>query len=247
MNWKLRALTIWVLAVPAFTGVPLSTISGSLVPGVTVAWFVYGALVYGAIGVLLGKRLFRVALMIACAITAPLVVLGGIVSCISLLITGWRAAAFSDIIFHYTGLAARMLVVIPLALSMVAVLPFHRLESRILQSEDGVTLGRKIVLMFLRVFSHIIYFVIPTILEVVREEGTFPGRRGRRGRSRQGRLGLGRRFGNLTRVLVTIAVEAICSAIRFIPLWAEEISMLPNKRKFNTIDTEQKSIQDPEE
>lgn len=233
MNWKLKALIIWLLAVPAFTGFPINYMTGSVLPGIDSGWILYGIVVYAAIIVLLGRKLWVVSIIIALAVAVPLVVLGTLISFAGLFITGWNSSGFAGIIYHYAALAAKMIVVIPLALAMVTVLPFHRLESRILQSRHGVSIGRKIALMFLRVFSHIFYFVIPNILEVVREEGVLPGRKRETKNGHKTRLPLRKRLRTIVRMLVNIGVESICSAIRFIPLWAEEISMLPGKRKSN--------------
>ena len=85
----------------------------------------------------------------------------------------------------------------------------------------------KMALMFLRVFSHILYFVIPNILEVIREEGMLPGT-GKAGGAQTGaKPPLSRRLKNMVQTLVNIGVESICSAVRYVPLWAEEISRLP--------------------
>lgn len=235
MNWKLKALILWLLGVPAFTGFPLQYIPGSLLPGVDYGWIIYGALVFAAIIVLLGRRIFKIAFIIALAIAIPLVVLGTLISCIWLLVTGWNSAEFVDIACHYASLTATMLVVVPLALSMVTVLPFYRLESRILQSRNGVTISQKIALMFLRVFSHILYFVVPNILEVIREEGVLPGRGFLTDRRNHNKLPFLQRLRNISQSLVNIGVESICAAIRFIPLWADEISMLPDRRKMSRI------------
>lgn len=244
MNWKLKALIIWLLAVPAFTGFPINYIPGSLLPGVEYGWIIYGAIVYAAIISLLGRKIFKIAIIIALAIAIPLVVLGILISFIGLLITGWNSGGFFGIVCHYVSLAATMVVVIPLALSMVTVLPFYRLESRILRSRHGVTIGQKIALMFLRVFSHIFYFVIPNILEVIREEGILPGRGFLTDRQNCNNLRLLQRLRNITQSLVNIGVESICAAIRFIPLWADEISMLPDKQKMSRIAKNRQSSED---
>lgn len=235
MNWKLKALIIWLLAIPAFTGYPLNAIAGNLLPGVDYGWILYGAIVYTAIILLLGRKIFKISLIIACAIAIPLVMLGILISFVGLFITGWNSTDFIDIIYHYISLMAKMAVVIPLALSMVAILPFYRLESSILQSRHGVTIGQKISLMFLRVFSHIFYFVIPNILEVIREEGILQMKGRKTARQNQIKLPFLQRLRGIIQTLVNIGVESICSAVRFIPLWADEISMLPNKEKKNRI------------
>lgn len=236
LNWKFKALITWLLAVPAFTGFPLNVIPASVLPGIAYAWILYGAVVWTAIVLLLGRKIFKICLVIALAIAVPLIILGSLVSCIALTVTGWHADGSVEIVYHYAALLATMVVVIPLALSMVAVIPFYKLELHILQRTGGVTIIQKIALIFLRVFSHIFYFVIPTILEVIREEGVFPGRRRRGSAAGKSRASLSKRLKKMTQALIHIGVEAICSSIRFIPLWADEISMLPNRQKKNRMD-----------
>ncbi|MCF8067196.1 MAG: hypothetical protein K9L30_01280 [Desulfobacterales bacterium] len=244
MNWKLKALIIWVLAVPAFTGFPIHYLHGRLLAAVDYGWIIYGAIVYAAIVLLLGKKIYKITIIIALAITIPLVLLGTLISIIGLLISGWNVGDLMDIIGHYAHLMATMIVVIPLALSMITVLPFYRLESHILQSRHGVGMWPKIVLMFLRVFNHIFYFVIPNIIEVIREEGVLPGRGVLTSGQTSKKLPLLKRLRKITQVLVNIGVESICSAIRFIPLWVDEISMLPDKHTVNIITQNKESSED---
>ncbi len=241
MSWKQKTLIIWCLALPAFTGFPMNYIHGRLLSAVDYGWIVYGAVVYAAIVLVLGKKIFKITVIIALAIAIPLVLLGTLISLIGLFISGWNTGGLSGIMGHYVRLMATMIVVIPLALSMITVLPFYRLESHILKSRHGVGMWQKIVLMFLRVFSHIFYFVIPNILEVVREEGLLP----RRGALTSGQIRKNvtvlKRLIKITQALVNIGVESICSAIRFIPLWADEISMLPDKHSLDILTQNNKS------
>jgi hypothetical protein len=231
MNWKLKALIIWVMAVPAFTGFPINHLPGNLLAGISYGWLAYGAMVYAAIILILGKKVYRITLVVALSIAIPLVVLGILISSVGLLISGWDQAYLDGRITHYISLMVTMVVVIPLALSMVAVLPFHRLERHILQSKNGVRTSEKIILMFLRVFSHIFYFVLPNILEVIREEGILKRKTVLTGGDQSTRLPLSFRIKEVVQMLVNIGVEAICSAIRYLPLWAEEISRLPGYEK----------------
>ena len=85
--------------------------------------------------------------------------------------------------------------------------------------------------MFLRVFSHIFYFVIPNILEVIREERVFPIIAGRRKIPGVASLALRRRLSIMIRILIQIGVEGICAAVRYVPLWANEISRLPGRTR----------------
>ena len=130
-------------------------------------------LVHIAILCLLGKKPYRVAITIGLLISVPVVCLGAGISFVGLFFSGWDPTRRTFIITHYISLAITMITVIPLALSMVAMIPFQRIENRLLQQSQGVSLLEKSVLMFVRVFIHIIYFVIPDILEVLREERIF--------------------------------------------------------------------------
>ena len=233
MNWKIKAVIIWVLAIPAFTGFPINHIPGNLFSGVSYGWLAYGAVVYAAIITLIGKKVFKLTVGVALAIALPLVVLGTFISAIGQFISGWGQSASADYIIHYITLLVTMLVVIPLALSMVAVIPFYRLERRLLLSRRGVKTREKIILMFLRVFGHIFYFVLPNILEVIREEGGLTLKRDLTGDRKNNRFPLSQQIAGIVQMLVNIGVDAICSAIRYIPLWAEEISRLPGYNATN--------------
>jgi hypothetical protein len=130
-----------------------------------------------------------------------------------------------------------MLTVIPLALSLIALVPFQNFEQNLLQSKRGVSKLEKFFLMFLRVFNHIVYFVIPNILETVREEwqykrwaersfqsATVPSAAG-------SVISMRRKLRGLVRDLTQLGVEGICASIQYIPLWAVEISQLPDKQQ----------------
>jgi hypothetical protein len=125
---------------------------------------------------------------------------------------------------HYVRLALNMLGVIPLALGIVASIPFSRIEQRLLKNACGVAVWEKKLLMAVRVFNHITFFVIPSLLEVVREERPFGSLRP------EVKTGAGRRGRRLPIAgLVQFAVAGICGALRFIPLWAREIAALPDR------------------
>jgi hypothetical protein len=82
--------------------------------------------------------------------------------------------------------------------------------------------------MFIRVFHHIVYFVIPNILEVMREEALlrrFSETTPNLTRRQRGRIWVRR----LMAGLVQVGVSGICAALRFIPLWAREIDDLPGR------------------
>ena len=230
MNWRFRLILFCILAIPAFTGYPLGYLQQALVPGLAWGWVVYAGLVHAATLGLLGLSTYRLALIISLLITLPVVLLGAAISLILLFFRAWTPADLNGISSHYVALAITMLTVIPLALSIVAVIPFHRLENRLLNQPDGVGLMQKSALMFARVCIHVIYFVIPDILEVLREERILNQIMGRPTSPGEPKLPLRLRGTILVRNMIHVGVEGICASVRHIPLWAEEIARLPGKR-----------------
>ena len=224
-------MILWLLAVPAFTGFPLGHVQGFIVPGAEYGWIGYALVIHLVAGMLLGKKAYRIALYISGLITIPVVLFGAGISYGGLVLRGWDPALQAAYSAHYISLAITMLTVIPLALSMVAVIPFHRLEYRLLQKSSGVSITEKSALMFLRVFGHILYFVIPNILEVVREERVFSIIAGRKKIPDKETLTIRRRAAIMVRILTQIGVEGICAAVRYVPLWADEISRLPGRNR----------------
>lgn len=239
MNWRIRLTLFCILAIPAFTGYPLGYFQDALFTGLTWGWIVYALMVHTATLGLLGPAPYRLALIITLLITLPVVLLGATISLIILFFRGWTIMGLNVITSHYTALAVTMLTVIPLALSIVAVIPFHRMENRLLSRPGGVGLIQKSGLMFARVCIHVIYFVIPDILEVLREERILNQIMGRQTSPREQKLSLRSRAAILVRNMIQVGVESICSSVRHIPLWAEEIARLPGRE--TTASTAQKN------
>ncbi len=229
MNWRFRLILFCILAIPAFTGYPLGYFQEALLPGLAWGWVVYAAMVHAAALSLLGPSPYRLALLITLLITLPVVVLGAGISLAILFFQGWTAADLNAIVIHYVALAVTMLTVIPLALSIMAVIPFHRMENKLLNRAGGVTLLHKCALMFTRVCIHVIYFVIPDILEVLREERILNQIMGRQSSRGEAKLSLRMRGTILVRNMIQVGVEGICSSVRHIPLWADEIARLPGR------------------
>jgi hypothetical protein len=208
VTWRVRFSILLLTAVPAFTGWPLGFWEAWILPGVRWSPVVYLVAMHLVLLPLAGTARYQTSLAIAATVTLPVVFVGAGLS--------WLLAFFGisdprDV--HYVRLCITMLTVVPLALVLVAVLPLADFEQRLLQSPRGVgRMGRR-ALMALRVFNHIVHFVIPTVLEVVREEGLLRPQ--------------DRRPGGLVGGFVQIAVAGICGALQYIPLWAREIARLP--------------------
>jgi hypothetical protein len=237
MNWKLKLILFAVLAVPAFVGYPVAIFKTEVIPGLTYAWVVYFLTVNLGILMIAGPHFFSNVIGVAALISMPVVFAGGSISYLFFLSGLSYESGQSVYSTHYVSLCLTMLTVIPLALSMVAAIPFQQFEYKLLQNTGGVSKIEKFVLMFLRVFNHIVYFVIPNILESIREEGQYRKwtqnglDSGVRSSRRQKLFALKRIIVGLISEMIQLGVEGICASIQYIPLWAVEISRLPDKRR----------------
>ncbi len=184
------------------------------------------------IPMLMGLQRHALMLGVTALISIPIVFGGACVSYLFYLTGLGDASGPSGYSAHYVALGINMLTVIPLSLGIVALIPLQTLEYKLLQKQQGVSIVEKSGLMFLRVFNHVVYFVIPDILEVLSEE-----RQPKRFGSNQGRggdLAAGPRNQKLKwrfffQTMIQLGIEGICASIRYIPLWAVEIGQLPKK------------------
>jgi len=230
VNPRFRLLCLTVLAVPVFTGWFPFPAGPEIVPGVAGSTVVHVLLVLGGVAGICGRAFLANATAVTALIISPIVYAGSLVSWLLEMAGGMPPGVAGSVHgAHYVRLALNMLSVIPLALAIVASIPFDRLEQRLLRRTEGISAGEKYLLMFIRVFNHIVYFVIPNILEVMREEALLrmisenasSPSTPRRIRSWGRRLISG---------MVQVGVSGICASLRFIPLWAREIDDLPRRK-----------------
>lgn len=232
MTPLVRLLLLALVALPVFSGWPPWPIGGDIVPGVAWAPVLSAAIVLAAVTMLCGSAFLASTLAVTALILVPIVFVGGTVSWFGGIFGGAPPLlAATRHGAHYVGLALNMLAVIPLALALVAAVPFSRIEQRLLANEAGIAAWEKYLLMFVRVFHHTVYSVIPNLLDVMREEALLQVVPSPGGRS-EGGLTLKTRMRRLTAGLIQVALSGICAALRFIPLWAREIDDLPH-RSFN--------------
>lgn len=224
-----RLVVLMVLAVPVFSGWSPLPDGGEILSGVSrvAVWQV--VVVIGTIAGCCGRAFLANILAVTALILIPIVFLGGLVAYVTEL---WKGAAPGAAGFihgaHYVMLTLNMLSVIPLALAIVASIPFDRLVQKLLRRATGISAGEKYLLMFMRVFSHIVYSVIPNILEILREEAMLrPALKPRAPET--GWRGITARGRHLMAGMVQIGVSGICASLRFIPLWAREIDDLPRR------------------
>jgi len=226
MHWKIKLLILLLGAIPAFTGYPVSRFDAVVVAGITRAWAVYFLVANSLVLGLCGRRRYARILTAAALVTLPVVASGG---CLSFMVSLFEPDTWGAQVkysAHYLGLCVTMLTVVPLALGLVTTIPLQVFEQQLLQNRLGVPMTQKRILMALRVFNHIVYYVIPNILEVVREERQFMAFNECADREKK-RSGVFKRATLIVRRMTHIAGEGICAAVQYIPLWAAEIADLP--------------------
>lgn len=233
VDWKFKFCILLIAALPAFSGLMIEAFDQIAVPGLSWSWFLYLAGVHLILFVLMGIQRYGKISGIASLIMLPVVFSGATLSYLLWFIREGQQAEAYRFGAHYLALCITMLTVIPLSLSMVAVLPFGSFEQRLLQRKYGVSPMEKQLLMVMRVFNHIVFDVLPDILEVLREES---GRRA----NLETRLNnkndcafkkIARALAEMTAMMIQIGVEGICTAMQYIPLWAVEIAQLPTRKK----------------
>ena len=229
MSWKIKLLILLAGAVPAFSGYPVNRFEAEVVAGITRAWAVCFLIANSLVLALCGQRRYERILTAAVLVTLPVIASGGSISFVVSLFGPDVSGAQAAYSTHYLRLCVTMLTVVPLALGLVALLPLQVIEQRFLQNRQGVSMPRKMMLMALRVFNHIVYCVIPNILEVIREERQFKTL-GPASEAAGSTAGLLKRAGFAARRMTHIAGEGICAAVQYIPLWAVEISRLPGEK-----------------
>ncbi|UCG08950.1 MAG: hypothetical protein JSV83_10005 [Desulfobacterales bacterium] len=226
-----------IISAPAFIGYPVVLFDSELLSGLTYGWVVYFFLVHAIILAINGTRFYANILAVAALISMPVVFVGGFISYIIFLLGFGYTSGQSAYSPHYVSVCVTMLTVIPLALSLVGLVPFQRFEHQLLQQRAGVSKLEKCILMFLRVFNHIVYFVIPNILETIREERHYrkwmivERMRSSKPLGRNEIRGIKYKILTLITDMIQLAVEGICASIQYIPLWAVEISRLSDKKR----------------
>ena len=236
ISWKIKFILLATVSIPAFIGYPVVMFDSQLLPGLTFGWVVYLGLVHVIIPTINGTRFYANILAVAALICLPVVFVGGFISYLIFLLGIGYASGQSAYSPHYVSVCVTMLTVIPLALSLMGVVPFQRFEHKLLQHRAGVTKLEKGILMFLRVFNHIVYFVIPNILETIREERHYRKWMATKVKTpsqfsgRVEMLEIKKKILSLKTGMIQLAVEGICASIQYIPLWAVEISRLADKK-----------------
>ena len=221
MKGRLAFVLLALTAVPALTGWPLDDLSTEVIQGLSWGWVLYGVWTHGILWSLCGGHVYGIIVSAAVWIALPVVFGGAAVSHLfNLLEIQSRDRAVMG--SHYIGLLITMLAVIPLALGIVALIPFRQIEARLLTQIHGLSLPQKAVVMLLRVFNHLLFFIMPQLLEAIREEQQMQNR---------APIGFKERVRQIVIQMIFLSVYAISSALHQIPMWAVEIARLPKKHQ----------------
>ena len=233
VNWKFKFCVLLIAALPAFSGWIVEDFHQIALPGLSWSWFSYLAGVHLSLFVLMGIQRYGKISGIASLIMLPVVFSGASLSYLLWFIKEGQQTEVYRFGAHYLALSITMLTVIPLSLSMVAVLPFGSFEQQLLQRKNGVSPLEKQLLMVMRVFNHIVFDVLPDILEVLREErGQRANVEIRLNNKNDGALKkIAYGLAEMTAKMIQVGVEGICAAMQYIPLWAVEIAQLPTRKK----------------
>lgn len=225
MKRLLQSLVLIILAVPAFTGL-LLTNGPPLFLDIQAGRLLYWLVTALAIALLRGRFLWLAATIIAFVIAIP-VAGGGALLSLLLYALGLSGMTLHQIAAHYVFLFINMLSMIPLGIALVSLIPTAAMETYLLRSVIGVGTVRKILLMGLRVFNHVVFTVMPEILQTVTEELRFNGYVYKSGVQIKRRRRLFLR--GLLQKFMFVAVAALCLSVKYIHFWAAEISALPGK------------------
>lgn len=220
-----QSLILLILAVPAFTG--LFLVQGpTLFLDIQAGRLLYWLATALAITLLRGRFLWLAATIIAFIIAIP-VAGGGALLSLLLHILGLSAMTPNQIAAHYVFLFINMLSMIPLAIALVSLIPTAAMEAYLLRSVTGVNTLQKILLMALRVFNHVVFAVMPEILQAVTEELRFNSYIYKTGTKIKYRRWLFLR--SILQKFMFVAVASLCLSVKYIHFWTAEISALPGK------------------
>jgi uncharacterized membrane protein YhaH (DUF805 family) len=192
----------------------------NILPGIPLYEISYLIFIYFVIATAMGARFLMISIALSVVASAPMILAGSALSCVLSLFTGPDAKICSDGP-HYVGLLLNILSTVAIAVTLVclSLRPLRDYERRLTLTSSGVSVVQRKMLLACRVIVHIFFFVVPVILEVIREERIL-----RRFSFSMSDIKAG------CLLLVRIVYQGTCETLQFIPLWAGEIESLPATR-----------------
>lgn len=234
--WGIKLITLLIISIPSWNYFFINLISNEIFKGLSYGQLIYFLIVTISILILLGRKILSICHSIASIIVLSVVFFGSFISLVEAILTTspeFVPTKILDYSPHYISLFITMMTVVPLSLAIFSSIPFFQYEKKVLKKMEGMSIIRKIILISVRVFGHIIYNVIPKIILVKREEDSIIKSTDgiaediifKKCEKTRGQLII------LIRDYFQIGIVAIRSSIEYIPLWALEISHLPNKKE----------------
>jgi len=234
--WKFKALLVFIALVPSFIGYPVVLMDSK--------WFFSwtfkhlknlpsdGQVLYLIVSLFLirfvcGKKIFLFGITAGSFVSFSVVFLGAIVGYVKARFFGFGADVVSELSLYYINRFINIMTVVPLSVSFFLVIPFDDIEHNIITDNIGVSVYKKSVLMISRVVNNIRYSVVPDVFMVISDEKC----------KKQDdvvssvlnvdafRVKL---YEEVKKNLYYVAA-VIAFSLEYIPVWAYEISSLPNK------------------
>jgi hypothetical protein len=233
--WKLKVVIIFLVLLPSFIGYPFSLIQSkhfflwtmlSNAPNDGTLLYLFFSCVM--IRLSAGVKTFVMGLKVAGFLAISVVFVGAFIAYIKMSIFTSGIDDFSSLSMYYVNRLINIMTVVPLSVSFFMVIPFDDIEHNIVTSSVGIALWKKCVLMISRVVNNIRFSVMPDIFMIMSEERY------------KGFIESGMDEENLNpdvlRVKIYkflkrslyVAASGIAFSLEYIPLWAYEISRIPN-------------------
>jgi hypothetical protein len=213
----------------------LAFLDREIIPGINVSQIACLLIVILFIFLISGKKILYISLTSASVLSLSVFFGGSIVSFIKNRF-GLDIAIVSRYSPHYISLLITMLTVVTLATAIVSTIPIIHYEASLLRKMKGVSIRKKALLMGTRVFTHVIFTVIPVVILSRREEKYY-----KKASISQGQIAeeivlekgnmIKRRYFGWLLDYIHICLACICLSLEYIPIWAIEIDHLPTKRE----------------
>jgi len=239
--WILKSFLFAIVFMPSFTLYFNHNFNEEIIKGLTYWKLLYCSIAILTVYILTGSRVLILCLTAVSLLSISVIFFGSIISCLINF-----SSISNNYIFSYSpryiSLLINMYTVVPLAIAFMSILPFKEYENYLLRRFKGISLFEKILLIITRVFNHIIYYVAPNILRVIKEEkrnnDIYYSANLVEEATVKNYQSIRLKFRKLLIVFFDLSLCSICFSIEYVPLWVLEISNLPSKKKFKEIKNE---------
>jgi len=224
---------LFLLMIPSFTNFFAARFPSAIIPGISHWQLFYFVVVLLAVRLIAGEPMFLFSVSTVSLLAVPVVFVGALVCFLKKLALGdvtdiWGKSS------HYVSLLLNMLAVIPIAIAFMSQVPLRRYERYLFQKTTGVSPLEKALLMVSRVINHILFTVIPKVMQIWREEHRKKEHLSLYELASDALLddakNVKRRIVRALTQMLDIGLASICFSLEYITLWTLEIANLPSKR-----------------